>query len=119
MTHLFVYGTLVPSEDAWPLLEPWTTGVARTDSARGCLYDTRRGYPAATFDPGAATVVYGVVVELDPTRAGAALAALDYYEAEEYERVHIVTEAGTKAVTYAWVAPLDRCDPLVNGRWVG
>jgi gamma-glutamylcyclotransferase (GGCT)/AIG2-like uncharacterized protein YtfP len=117
MTHLFVYGTLVPGEDAWHLLEPWTTGLTRNDTARGRLYDTRRGYPAATFDPQAPGMVHGAVVELDTARVGAALGALDAYEAEEYERVQIVTEGGIVAVTYAWVAPLDHCDLVAGGRW--
>ncbi len=119
MTYLFVYGTLIPGEEAWPLLEPWTTGPVRADAARGRLYDTRRGYPAATFAPDAPGLVHGTVVELDAARADAALAALDAYEAEEYVRVGIVTDGGIEAVTYAWIAPLDRCDPVTGGRWRG
>jgi len=47
--RLFVYGTLAPGSEAWPVLEPWTVGVPRLDAVAGRLYDTGRGYPAATF----------------------------------------------------------------------
>jgi gamma-glutamylcyclotransferase (GGCT)/AIG2-like uncharacterized protein YtfP len=117
MTKLFVYGTLVPHAPAWPILQPWTTGAAVDDAVRGHLYDTGRGYPAATFDRTARAVVHGVVVELDARREAAALAALDEYEAAEYVRALVVTERGIEALTYAWAAPLAACVRLRDGRW--
>jgi gamma-glutamylcyclotransferase (GGCT)/AIG2-like uncharacterized protein YtfP len=114
---LFVYGTLTPDGGAWHLLARWTVGRAEGDAVRGTLYDTGRGYPAATFDPAAPGLVHGVVVELDGTQAEAALAALDRYEADEYARVEVHTESGVPAVTYAWTAPLDRCSTVADGRW--
>ena len=88
--RLFVYGTLAPGYDAWPVLEPWVTGEPFADAAVGCLYDTGRGYPAATFEghdseatEGERSVestqknrtcgwslVHGTVVTLDPARSG-------------------------------------------------
>jgi gamma-glutamylcyclotransferase (GGCT)/AIG2-like uncharacterized protein YtfP len=117
VTRLFVYGTLMPDGGAWEVLAPWTVGDAVIDAVPGVLYDTGRGYPAATFAADAAALVHGVVVRLDPGRATAALAALDRYEAEEYERVTVCTRAGVEVTTYAWVAPLDRCRAVSGGRW--
>lgn len=118
-TLLFVYGTLTPGHDAWPVLEPWVVGAPHDDAVPGQLYDTGRGYPAATFGtPGDRdNVVYGMVVELDPARAREALAALDRYEGDEYERIPVRTHAGVAASTYAWIAPLAGCRPVRTGRW--
>lgn len=116
--NLFVYGTLAPGREAWPLLEPWTMGAPQTDAVAGRLYDTGRGYPAATFTPDIhTTLVHGVVVPLDPGRAATALATLDRYEGPEYERIIVRTAAGVEAATYAWIAPLTGCSPLGSGRW--
>jgi gamma-glutamylcyclotransferase (GGCT)/AIG2-like uncharacterized protein YtfP len=119
--RLFVYGTLAPGHDAWPVLEPWVVGAWQADAVTGRLYDTGRGYPAATFDPDpdrAAPLVHGTVVSLDPARATAALRALDRYEGDEYERIAVRTRAGLDVATYAWTAPLTGCRPLRDGRWV-
>jgi gamma-glutamylcyclotransferase (GGCT)/AIG2-like uncharacterized protein YtfP len=99
------------------VLERWTVGTAEADAVAGVLYDTTRGYPAATFAPDAATVVHGAVVELDPARADAALAALDRYEGREYARIVVRTAGGIAAQTYVWIAPLDSCVPIGSGRW--
>ena len=99
MTRLFVYGTLTPDGGAWELLEPWTVGEVTADAVPGVLYDTGRGYPAATFAADAPALVHGVVVQLDPGRADAALAALDRYEADEYGRVTVRTRAGVDVAT--------------------
>jgi gamma-glutamylcyclotransferase (GGCT)/AIG2-like uncharacterized protein YtfP len=119
-TRIFVYGTLLPGHDAWPVLEPWVRGVPQADAVAGCLYDTGRGYPAATFpDSGDAdvSVVHGVVVALDPLRTDAALVALDRYEGSEYRRVPVRTEAGTECETYTWIATLEGCRPVPGGRF--
>lgn len=126
--RLFVYGTLAPGHDAWAVLEPWVVGESRADAVTGRLYDTGRGYPAATFDPApdpdpdpdperAGRVVHGTVVTLDPARATAALHALDRYEGHEYERIAVRTQAGLDVATYAWTAPLTGCRRLGEGRW--
>jgi gamma-glutamylcyclotransferase (GGCT)/AIG2-like uncharacterized protein YtfP len=118
-TFLFVYGTLTPDGGAWKLLEPWIVGAPEPAAVPGTLYDTGRGYPAATFEPGSAGLVHGVVVVLDACRSEAALTALDRYEAHEYARIEVLTASGLPAVTYAWTAPLDQCVALPGGRWRG
>jgi 3-oxocholest-4-en-26-oate---CoA ligase len=130
--RLFVYGTLAPGDAAWPVLEPWVIGDPAPDAVVGRLYDTGRGYPAATLgDDSAATegersvesthksrsLVHGTVVTLDPDRAPFALDALDRYEGDEYARVAVHTQAGLEAVVYAWVAPLTGCREVAGGRW--
>ncbi len=117
--RLFVYGTLAPGDDAWSVLEPWTIGDAVADSAPGTLYDTGRGYPAATFADGAPNRVHGVVVELDPISAGAALTTLDRYEGDGYDRVRVTTDAGMTVFAYGWRAPLTGCTPVPDGVWAG
>lgn len=117
MTNVFVYGTLVPGAHAWPLLARWVDGVPAADAVRGRLYDTGRGYPAATFVSGGTDVVHGVVAPLAAATASAALAALDEYEASEYVRTEVVTEGGIRAVAYHWVATLEGCAPIPGGRW--
>jgi len=124
---LFVYGTLAPGNDAWSVLEPWVTGAPEPDAVAGRLYDTGRGYPAATFlsegpdlvggDLVHGGLVHGIVVTLAPDRAEAALVALDRYEGNEYERITVRTEQGREAATYAWIAPLTGCRALETGRW--
>jgi gamma-glutamylcyclotransferase (GGCT)/AIG2-like uncharacterized protein YtfP len=121
VTKLFVYGSLMPDHEAWPILERWTVGEPRRDAAVGTLFDTRRGYPCATFTSSGGTtsseLVHGVVVDLDPDRLDIALATLDAYEASEYDRIVVRTVGLEEAYTYAWVAPLDRCVPVAGGRW--
>jgi gamma-glutamylcyclotransferase (GGCT)/AIG2-like uncharacterized protein YtfP len=116
-TRLFVYGTLAPGHSAWSVLEPWVVGRPAADAAIGCLYDTGRGYPGATFGADGPRLVYGTVVELDPARVDAALAALDRYEGNEYGRIVIRTEQGAEVATYAWIAPLNGCQAVAGGRW--
>jgi gamma-glutamylcyclotransferase (GGCT)/AIG2-like uncharacterized protein YtfP len=117
VTRLFVYGTLVPGEVAATVLDAWTIGEAELDAARGVLYDTGRGYPAATFSDNAATLVHGAVVPLDPARLNAALETLDRYEGREYRRLTIRTAKGREAQAYGWIGPLDGCVPVHTGRW--
>jgi gamma-glutamylcyclotransferase (GGCT)/AIG2-like uncharacterized protein YtfP len=117
--RLFVYGTLAPRHEAWPVLEPWVVGEPRADAVAGRLYDTGRGYPAATFahKGDAGSLVHGTVVTLDPARASVALDTLDRYEGDEYERISVRTESGLEAATYVWIAPLTGCRPVPGGRW--
>ena len=118
MTNLlFVYGTLAPGDDAWPLLAPFTIGPSRPDAAAGALFDTGAGYPAATFAADASGLVHGVVVELDPDRHDEALTALDGYEGPQYRRITVRTTAGLDVFTYAWTDPLAGCVPITDGRW--
>ncbi len=112
--RLFVYGTLAPGNVAWSVLEPWVIGDPGPDAVAGRLYDTGRGYPAATFAPGA-DLVHGSVVVLG--RPHAALVALDRYEGDEYARITVRTRAGVEVAAYAWTAPLTGCRHVAAGRW--
>jgi gamma-glutamylcyclotransferase (GGCT)/AIG2-like uncharacterized protein YtfP len=115
--RLFVYGTLAPGDEAWPVLEPWVVGEPFADAAVGCLYDTGRGYPAATFEHNGWSLVHGTVVTLDPARASVALDTLDGYEGDEYARISVRTESGVEAATYVWIASLTGCRLIPGGRW--
>lgn len=46
---LFTYGTLMPGHLRWPMLSGRASGKERA-VARGVLYDTGSGWPAASFD---------------------------------------------------------------------
>jgi gamma-glutamylcyclotransferase (GGCT)/AIG2-like uncharacterized protein YtfP len=102
------------------VLEPWVVGTPSPDAVIGRLYDTGRGYPGATFSTGSTRegFVHGTVLEIDPDRSAAALAAIDDYEGNEYERVPVQTVAGVEATAYAWIAPLTGCPVVSGGRWV-
>ncbi|MDP9335511.1 MAG: gamma-glutamylcyclotransferase [Actinomycetota bacterium] len=115
--RLFVYGTLAPGDEAWPVLEPWVVGEPLADAVAGWLYDTGRGYPAAVFLDEGRSLVHGTVVTLDPAAASVALDTLDRYEGPEYERISVRTETGVEAATYVWIAPLTGCRPVAGGRW--
>jgi gamma-glutamylcyclotransferase (GGCT)/AIG2-like uncharacterized protein YtfP len=117
VNKLFVYGTLVPGDVAWPRLAMWLVGTPVAAAIPGVLYDTGRGYPPATFDADAAGLVHGVVGELNPELLETALRALDRYEGNEYERVLVRTTAGDEVFAYVWIAPLDHCAAIRSGRW--
>ncbi len=119
MTQLFVYGTLMPGQMRWPLLEPFAVGAAPA-TAKGRLWDTGRGYPAARFDRGAPNIA-GFVVGLRSETVDAAIVALDGIEREGvlFRRVQVETSAGP-AVSYEWLRSTDDLSPLPEGRpWEG
>src|SRR3954454_15419889 len=73
-TAVFVYGTLLPTESRWPLLEPYAV-AARPATVAGRLFDSGRGYPCALFSgPG---TIPGAVVELEPGDVERVLVLLD------------------------------------------
>jgi gamma-glutamylcyclotransferase (GGCT)/AIG2-like uncharacterized protein YtfP len=110
---LFVYGTLVPGGRWWDEVERFVR-AHRPAQVAGRLYDTGRGYPAATFATGGAPVD-GVVLTLG--EPDVALAHLDEFEGDEYERVTVRTTAGDDVLTYAWRAPLDGFVVVSGGNW--
>lgn len=114
---VFVYGTLMPGQPRWPLMEPFSVSH-RPATARGHLWDTGLGYPAARFDDGGADVVDvpGILVAIAPDRLARALAALDRVEGEGvlYRRVEVATTGGP-AITYEWLGPTDGLLPLAAG----
>jgi gamma-glutamylcyclotransferase (GGCT)/AIG2-like uncharacterized protein YtfP len=114
-TTVFVYGTLLPNESRWPLLEPFAIG-ARPATVPGRLFDTGRGYPCALFS-GAGTIP-GAVVTLEPAQVAEVLELLDEVEGVAfglYERVVVRTDDGEAVWSYEWATDMDELTPIV--RW--
>jgi gamma-glutamylcyclotransferase (GGCT)/AIG2-like uncharacterized protein YtfP len=111
---VFVYGTLMPGRVRWPFLQSFA-GSSRPATARGHLWDTGRGYPAARFDSGAGEIP-GVLVTIVPDRFGAALAVLDRIEGEGvlYRRVEVDTSVGP-AISYEWLGSTEGFVHLPDG----
>lgn len=113
---VFVYGTLMPGGSRWGSLRPYAESWEPA-TAPGRLWDTGRGYPAATFGDGGR--IPGVAVRLRPGMAAPAVAMLDGIEGEGtlYRRVQIATSAGS-ALGYEWIGPTEGFRPLPHG-WPG
>jgi gamma-glutamylcyclotransferase (GGCT)/AIG2-like uncharacterized protein YtfP len=106
-TAVFVYGTLLPGEERWPLVEAHVV-AARPATVRGALFDTGAGYPCALFDRDG--TIPGAVLELRPGDVDTVLAILDEVEGVDlglYERVVVTTDANEPAWSYAWAQDLD------------
>jgi gamma-glutamylcyclotransferase (GGCT)/AIG2-like uncharacterized protein YtfP len=113
-THrLFVYGTLLPGEPRWSMLEHCAE-TAIDATAAGTLWDTGRGYPAAVFSGSAE--IQGAVVAIPPDRWDEVVDLLDQVEGEGvlYRRVEIETSAGP-ATSYEWLGPTEGMTPLPSG----
>lgn len=116
---LFVYGTLLPGEERWAILEEFVVGAGSPDSVAGALYDTGEGYPAASFDTGEGRVV-GQVFQLRADRLADALEVLDEVEDAVlgiYRRVRVVTDAGLDVWTYQYGTGL-QLTPIAGGDWL-
>jgi gamma-glutamylcyclotransferase (GGCT)/AIG2-like uncharacterized protein YtfP len=114
-TAVFVYGTLLPTESRWPLLEPFAVEV-RPAVVPGRLFDTGRGFPCALFS-GVGSIP-GAVIAVEPERIEEALALLDEVEGVAfglYERVLVRTDDGEAVWSYAWAGDMDDLTPIV--RW--
>ena len=114
---LFVYGTLMPGQLRWPVLARYALGWER-GCARGQLWDTGRGYPAARFDP-ADDDIPGVVVTVNPDTLADVIVRLDRIEGEGvlFRRVEVQTSAGP-AISYEWLGSTDGLRRLLHG-WSG
>ena len=114
-TAVFVYGTLLPTESRWPLLEPFALGT-RPGTVGGRLFDTGRGYPCAQFTGSGS--IPGAIVDIDPDRVEEVLTLLDEVEGVAfglYERVVVTTTDGELVWSYAWDGDMDDLTPIV--RW--
>jgi gamma-glutamylcyclotransferase (GGCT)/AIG2-like uncharacterized protein YtfP len=109
---LFVYGTLMPGETRWRHLSPYALSWVPA-TARGSLWDTGSGYPAAKFDDHADELP-GLLVSLRPDVAELAIQVLDRVEGSLYRRVKISTSRGN-AFSYEWLGPTDGLRLLPNG----
>jgi gamma-glutamylcyclotransferase (GGCT)/AIG2-like uncharacterized protein YtfP len=108
---MFVYGTLLPGQSNWHVIEPFAADEGVADSVPGRLFDTGRGWPAAVFatasEPADGRVV-GRVVELRADVLDKALAVLDEFEGIHegaYLRIEITTDGGRTAWAYHSGAP--------------
>lgn len=112
-SRVFVHGSLMPGERAWPLLREHAAPVLPQPVFLpvGGLGDTGHDYPALYLDTG--TGVPGFVVELaDPVTS---LPELDRYEGPEYERVRVHLDDGTACWAWRWVADREDHAPLQRG----
>jgi gamma-glutamylcyclotransferase (GGCT)/AIG2-like uncharacterized protein YtfP len=106
----------MPGQPRWPALQPYAESWVE-GTARGRLWDTGSGYPAARFDEGDARIP-GVVVVLRSGRLGEVVRLLDAIEGEGvlFRRVTVVTSEGP-ALAYEWVRSTDGLEPLPGG-WI-
>jgi gamma-glutamylcyclotransferase (GGCT)/AIG2-like uncharacterized protein YtfP len=133
--ELFVYGTLRFGDVRWKFLQPFVVDHGVPDTARGTLFDTGAGYPAAFFsvatDPvapkdrsGGDPVIIGHRYRLIDAEAENALRELDEIESAVtglYRRIRIVTDAGCHAWAYQYGLepenPLLNLQPIPSGDW--
>jgi len=116
VTLMFVYGTLLPDQSNWYMLEPWVADAGEPDTAAGAMYDTRLGWPAVVF--GAGGCVRGRVFSIRRDVGDTALAVLDEFEGIHegaYSRIEIATEGGRTA--WAYHAGRTFPDPIPGGDW--
>jgi NhaA family Na+:H+ antiporter len=117
--HVFVYGTLQPGDVRWPILAPYADDAGVADSTSGRVYDTGRGYPAATF--GGPGTIAGRTYRLRLETLDEALAVLDAEESSVpggYRRVVVTTRHGTEAWAYEYGGGLE-LSPIDEGDWLG
>ncbi|MCP3989347.1 MAG: DUF480 domain-containing protein [Actinomycetia bacterium] len=121
LDQLFIYGTLIPGEDRWPLLEDFITAL-ESDTTRGRLFDGGVGYPAARFD-GTGTIpdrIHGLRMTIDPEVLDDCLDMLDEIEGAGtglYHRVVIETDSGRMAWAYQYGFGLGQLTPIRSGSW--
>lgn len=117
ITSLFVYGTLRAGDVRWPLLAPFVVDEGLDDSVHGSVYDTGRGYPAATF--GGAGIVRGRTHQLLEASIARCLDVLDHEEGTvggHYRRVVVTTRNGIRAWAYEYGRGLDLIE-IGSGDW--
>src|SRR5436190_1280427 len=99
----------------WSRATGWTRLVELDDGrTRGQLYDTGRGYPAAVFADPDAEIAGFVLTLAEPEHA---LADLDRFEGDEYERVEVRTTDGTAVLAYDWRGEMAGLRPIAAGTW--
>ena len=131
VTDLFVYGTLLPGDVRWPLLERYVTGEGTSDAVAGLLYDTGLDYPAAVFDESATTLIrdrrggrcrWLLPLRIDSGSLHVIDEALRELDIEEdtvdglYTRVEVTTQNGKRCWAYAYGTGLN-LTPIPSGNW--
>jgi gamma-glutamylcyclotransferase (GGCT)/AIG2-like uncharacterized protein YtfP len=117
VNRLFVYGTLQPGDERWPVLAPYVDGSATADAVTGQLFDTGAGYPAALF--GSHGTIHGLLYTLLTDTLAEALEALDHAESSVtgiFQRVTVDTHGGAQAWAYEFGGGLE-LTPIPSGRW--
>ncbi|NNE72742.1 MAG: hypothetical protein HKN26_03690 [Acidimicrobiales bacterium] len=122
ISAIFVYGTLLPGLERWPILARFVTDEWHHAQVDGQLFDTGHGYPAAVFGDSerdlAGATIEGLWFGLRPALLDEALAALDEAEAVDhglYQRIVLDTAHGP-AWSYEYQSGCDRLTALA-GRW--
>jgi gamma-glutamylcyclotransferase (GGCT)/AIG2-like uncharacterized protein YtfP len=117
--ELFVYGTLLPGDVRWPLLERYVIDDGSPDAVTGLLFDTGLDYPAAIFDESVSSLIQGRRYALRHESIDEALRELDIEEDTVdglYKRVEVTTQSGTRCWAYAYGAGLE-LSPIPSGNW--
>jgi gamma-glutamylcyclotransferase (GGCT)/AIG2-like uncharacterized protein YtfP len=112
--RLFVYGTLMPGQGRWGTLRAHALSHEPA-TAKGYLWDTGAGYPAARFDE-AGHEIPGVLVTIEWDALTDLLTVLDRIEGEGslFRRVEVVTSDGP-AIAYEWMGSTEALSPLLDG----
>lgn len=124
ISHLFVYGTLLPGDVRSHLLEPFVVDAGWPDRVAGQLFDTGDDYPAAVVrgqTGGESTaMIVGRTFALLEASLTRALEVLDEVEGVvdgEYRRVPVTTESGVRAWVYEGGDGLP-LTPIASGDWL-
>lgn len=105
--RLFCYGTLLPGQPRWCVLRQLVApGTPQAATARGQLYRTPYGWPAAVFADDADGCIPGFVFGLrDPAAALERLDAVEGVAGGLFARRSVETTAG-RCWTYHWPGPV-------------
>ncbi len=112
--HVFTYGTLIFPE-IWRAVVGREFASAPAAATGFAVHRVRDGvYPVMIRAEAASRVAGLVYFDVDD----AALAALDTYESELYDRMTVTLDAGGTVACQAYVLPPERDDFASGERWV-